>query len=403
VILKPADTMVCFLPTCSAATGAATNADVLPTATAYRNGTSDAGFVLTVANVATGLYKVTGTVPAYSVGDKVSIIGSATVGGIAGVAPIFDFVVDTSRASDVETDTVDIQNRLPAALVGGRIDASIGADALGLSTLDAQDVADALKLEPAVGAPASGSVNADLDSLLGTLGTAGDGLTSLGDTRLDGIADIQGRLPAALVSGRMDSYIGAIAGSVVTSIQSGLSTLTASQVWGYTSRTLTSFGSLVASVVAGVWAAATSGMTVVGSIGKLIADKLPMIGVASVSWTSPVSDDGGNMNIVRGDTYSNDEGRRLDFTDDGGTWPDMEMDDAVILRIIAPDGSETSFDGAVIELTPKKKVGIELTASQSATLVQGTSHFQVRLVKDMVAPEEDHRLTLAEGSCTCDY
>lgn len=37
-------------------------------------------------------------------------------------------------ASDVETDTQDIQNRLPAALVTGRIDASVGAMAAGVVT-----------------------------------------------------------------------------------------------------------------------------------------------------------------------------------------------------------------------------------------------------------------------------
>ena len=54
------------------------------------------------------------------------------------------------------------------------------------------------------------------------------------DTQLSGIQsdtnDIQSRLPAALISGRMDSNVQAIAAGVVTQIQSGLSTLTAGQV-----------------------------------------------------------------------------------------------------------------------------------------------------------------------------
>jgi len=60
----------------------------------------------------------------------------------------------------------------------------------------------------------------------------------------------------------------ALAASAVTEIQSGLSTLTAKQVWEYTSRTLSNFGTLVADV----WAALTSGMTTDGSIGKKLAD-----------------------------------------------------------------------------------------------------------------------------------
>lgn len=64
--------------------------------------------------------------------------------------------------------------------------------------------------------------------------------------------DIQSRIPATLVSGRMDSYAGAIAAGVVTTIQSGLSTLTAQQVWEYGTRTLSSFGTLVSDIVTGL-------------------------------------------------------------------------------------------------------------------------------------------------------
>src|SRR5690606_27389470 len=40
-------------------------------------------------------------------------------------------------ATDVETDTADIQSRLPAALVSGRIDASVGAMAANVVTASA--------------------------------------------------------------------------------------------------------------------------------------------------------------------------------------------------------------------------------------------------------------------------
>jgi hypothetical protein len=71
-----------------------------------------------------------------------------------------------------------------------------------------------------------GFIKADLQTLLGTEQTAGD---IIGDTN-----DIQGRLPAALVSGRMDSSVGAMAANVMTAaaaaadltteLQSGLAT-----------------------------------------------------------------------------------------------------------------------------------------------------------------------------------
>lgn len=84
-------------------------------------------------------------------------------------------------ATDVETDTQDIQGRLPAALVSGRIDASVGAmaantftasalaaDAVtemqsGLSTLDAAGVRTAV-----------GLASANLDTQLAALPTAAE-------------------------------------------------------------------------------------------------------------------------------------------------------------------------------------------------------------------------------------
>lgn len=82
----------------------------------------------------------------------------------------------------------------------------------------------------------------------------------------------------------------ALKADAVAEIQSGLSTLAAgaamsltsdertalkTTIWGdATARTLTSFGSLVSDVVSGVWSAATSVLTVSGSIGKWIVDKL---------------------------------------------------------------------------------------------------------------------------------
>lgn len=75
--------------TSSPTTGAAANADSLPTATANLNGTDDGTFSLTVANIDTGRYKVTGTIPAgYVAGDVLNVSIAATVGGIAAKAVI---------------------------------------------------------------------------------------------------------------------------------------------------------------------------------------------------------------------------------------------------------------------------------------------------------------------------
>jgi len=91
-------------------------------------------------------------------------------------------------ATDVETDTADIQSRLPAALVSGRIDASVGAMATdvitstalaasavteiqsGLSTLDAAGIRTAV-----------GLASANLDTQLDALPTAAENADAVWD------------------------------------------------------------------------------------------------------------------------------------------------------------------------------------------------------------------------------
>lgn len=92
-LYAPGDSIAFTFATASPTTGAAADADSTPTATATRNGADDGAFSLTVTNLATGRYKVTGTVPAYTAGDLVEIAVAATVGGVAGVAKVAEFRV----------------------------------------------------------------------------------------------------------------------------------------------------------------------------------------------------------------------------------------------------------------------------------------------------------------------
>src|SRR5690349_11936584 len=109
--------------------------------------------------------------------------GRVDVGKVGGTA---------QTAGDIIADTNDVQARLPAALVGGRIDASVGAMAANVMT--------------------AAAAAADLTTELQTgLATAAALATVQADTD-----DIQSRLPAALVAGRMDASVGAMAANVLT-------------------------------------------------------------------------------------------------------------------------------------------------------------------------------------------
>jgi hypothetical protein len=106
-------------------TGAAQNADSLPVATANHNGTDDATFTLTVTNLDTGRYKVSGTVPSgYAAGDSVWITVAATVATIAGKAVIDSFPIAVANSNVFAIDT---SGRVTSGSVTGNVAGSVAS------------------------------------------------------------------------------------------------------------------------------------------------------------------------------------------------------------------------------------------------------------------------------------
>ena len=102
MITKPGETVTVDFTTQTAATGALTDADSLPTGTVSKNGTDDGTVTVTVTNKATGRYKASFTVPvSYVAGDEVDLYIAATVATIAGGGVVWRTTIDTSRVSDV--------------------------------------------------------------------------------------------------------------------------------------------------------------------------------------------------------------------------------------------------------------------------------------------------------------
>jgi hypothetical protein len=136
-------------------------------------------------------------------------------------------------ATDVETDTADIQTRLPAALVGGRIDANMGA------------------------------ISSDA--------TAADNAEAFFDGT--GYAGTNNVIPT------------------VTSVTNGVTVSTNNDKTGYT---------LSAAGIQAIWDALTSALTTVGSIGKLLVDNINATissRLASASYTAPL-DAAGTRNAL---------------------------------------------------------------------------------------------------------
>jgi len=116
------------------------------------------------------------------------------------VAEIQSGLATSAAVAAVQADTDDIQARLPAALIGGRLDVTVGAMQAGVVTAAAvaTDAIDADAL--------AASAVSEIQSGLATS-------TNVSDAQ----AAVLAKLPAALVGGRMDASVGAMQADVVTS------------------------------------------------------------------------------------------------------------------------------------------------------------------------------------------
>lgn len=175
---KPGDTYIGEFTTQRADSGAATDADALPSALLAHNGSDDASVTLTVAAVDTGRYKLSGTIPgSYTAGDKVQIVASATVNGVAGKAVIDSFVLDGKRVADLhdlaagaQMDLVSAPNAAAvAAIQAGLTTSSIWSSALAGTIATNLDTPISSRL------PASGYTapdNSDVAALVSSVGTS---------------------------------------------------------------------------------------------------------------------------------------------------------------------------------------------------------------------------------------
>ena len=150
-------------------------------------------------------------------GGAISIRGNFRVTNTGGATITYDD--NTQGLVDVETDTADIQSRIPAALVGGRIDANVGAISADSTAADNLELAcdnysatrgltgtavPAVAADGAGGLTISDAGGLDLDAQdtnINDIETAVDAIL------VDTGTTIPALLPAALVSGRMSSDV----------------------------------------------------------------------------------------------------------------------------------------------------------------------------------------------------
>ena len=272
--------------------------------------------------------------PAGSVQVKIILSASETTAAGAG-GHINIIGIDASGAEwdpimirvDVEAATTngratDIQSRLPAALVSGRIDSSVGAMASGVvtATAIASDAITAAKI-------ADGAIDA---------ATFAAGAITASAIAADAITD------AKVAS---DVTIASVTGAV-GSVTAGVTVTTNNDKTGYA---LSSAG------IQAIWDVLTSALTTVGSIGKLIVDNI------NATISSRSSHTAAN---VRTEMDSNSTQLAKLGTPDGAS---VSADIAAIKAETASILADTGTDGVVV--ASGSKTGYALANDQSGVTI----------------------------------
>lgn len=205
------------LPDAAAATGADTVAVTLKGATGMAQVSVEIQLVAFNPQDADdlGLTALTGNTP--QTGDSFARLGAPAGASVS------------ADVAGLQTDTDNIQTRLPAALVGGRVDASVGAMAADVMTAASLAADAGTEIGTAVWATtvraltdktgfalSSAGIQAIWDALTSALTTVGSVGKLIVDNLNASISSIAALLPVALVGGRIDASVGAMAAGTVT-------------------------------------------------------------------------------------------------------------------------------------------------------------------------------------------
>ena len=194
------------------------------------------------------------TVATVTTATNVTTVNGLAANVITAAATNADF------STEVNAAVLAVLGALADAAADGAVTATDTLMAYTKQLINTLEGAPGMPTWPAAVAPGNGvSIAEALRYLYDQVGIAGAALTAADDAVITAVAavqadtdNIQTRLPAALVGGRMDSSVGAMAANVLTAAAAAAD-----------------FGTEIA---AAVWDALTSGMVTVGSIGKKLAD-----------------------------------------------------------------------------------------------------------------------------------
>jgi hypothetical protein len=227
----------------------------------------------------------------------------AAAADAAGGLPISDaggLDLDAQILTDIDAILVDtgttLDQRIPAALVSGRMDSSVGAvaanaitaasiatDAISsdeLATSAVDEIVQAIWNEATAGNVTAGTFGAQLKTVLDSVQTDTD--------------DIQTRLPAALVSGRIDASVGAVATAAITADAIAADAIGSSEL----------ATTAVDEIVQAVWNEATAGNVTAGTFGAQLKTVLDTAATDAAAAATPAEVATQVVNALSSDTYA---------------------------------------------------------------------------------------------------
>lgn len=311
--VKTSDAITAEFITANPTTGAAADADSLPTGTLVLNGVDNAATV-TVTNIDTGRYKAAVTLPTIASGDTVQLAVAATVSSVAGKAIIWTETGDTKRNADLN----DIAAGAAMTLAAGAVTAAaIATDAIDSDAIAASAVTEIQAgLSTYAGGDTAGTTTL-LSRIIGTL-AAGTHNAQSGDSyaRLGAPAGASVSADVAAVNAKTTNLPAtpAATGDAMTLTAAYDAAKTAAQAGDAMALTAGERTTLAAAL----WNALTSGLSTVGSIGKLLVDNINATissRLASASYTAPLDASATATAVQTGMTAQGYDSTRADALD----------------------------------------------------------------------------------------
>jgi len=385
-------------PTQTPATGAATDADALPTYRVYEENNDTA--VATGDAVkrddtnTTGYYAVRGQVTAlagYEVEKSYEVRVAAIMGGVTGSAVVGRFKVvaaDVAR-DDVWTDALATTIGTMATCLAGIT--SLAAWLRGLSRKSTMDATAKTELNTGGG---TYDETTDSNEALRERGDAA-WVTATGFSTFD---------PAA------QEVTPTTASKTGYALTSGERTSIATAVWASATRTLTSFGTLVADIVAAVWAGGTGDRTLTVTVhdddGADVADAIvTLVNAAGDTVAGPLpTDNNGQRTFKRPDAETGTVSVRSTvaigsgsaaYTMSGNTAVTVTVARAAVPAPANPDSYMLVIDVSKLDgnaVMPDSNMTITLIASDPDVLVDATAH--------LLYAQMDKAYNVTGGQCT---